>query len=42
MAKIGDVYRFHAKKAQVAFAGIDTPPYQFMDRKHAENKPYRV
>ena len=28
MAEIGDVRRFHFKKALVAFAGIDTPPYQ--------------
>lgn len=28
MAEIGDVRRFHAKKALVAFAGIDAPPYQ--------------
>jgi len=28
MAEIGDVRRFHSKKALVAFAGIDTPPYQ--------------
>lgn len=28
MAEIGDVYRFHSKKALVAFAGIDAPPYQ--------------
>ena len=84
MAKIGDVRRFHSKKAMVAFAGIDAPPYQsgqmevrsrsiskrgssslrrtlflvmsvillcsptnepvyqFMDKKRAEGKPYRV
>ena len=84
MAKIGDVRCFHSKKAPVAFAGIDAPPYQsgqmevrsrsiskrgssalrrtlflvmstilwrspanepvyqFMDRKHAEGKSYRV
>ena len=84
MAEIGDVRRFHAKKALVAFAGIDAPPYQsgtvdvrsrsiskrgssslrrtlflvmsvilqnsppdepvyqFMDKKRAEGKPYRV
>ncbi|MCI8423608.1 MAG: IS110 family transposase [Lawsonibacter sp.] len=84
MAEIGDVRRFHSKKAPVAFAGIDAPPYQsgqmeirsrsiskrgssalrrtlflvisvilqrspadepvyqFMDRKRAEGKPYRV
>ena len=28
IAKIGDVRRFHSKKALVAFAGIDAPPYQ--------------
>ena len=28
MAEIGDVRRFHSKKAVVAFAGIDAPPYQ--------------
>ena len=28
MAEIGDVRRFHSKKALVAFAGIDVPPYQ--------------
>ncbi len=28
MAEIGDVCRFHSKKALVAFAGIDAPPYQ--------------
>ena len=27
MAEIGDVRRFHSKKALVAFAGIDAPPY---------------
>ena len=84
MAEIGDVCRFHSKKALVAFAGIDAPPYQsgtvdvrsrsiskrgssslrrtlflvmsvilqrapedeliyqFMDKKRAEGKPYRV
>ncbi|MGX8711018.1 MAG: IS110 family transposase [bacterium] len=84
MAEFGDVYRFHSKKALVAFAGIDAPPYQsgtmdvrsrsiskrgssslrrtlflvmsvilqrapedepiyqFMDKKRAEGKPYRV
>ena len=28
MAEIGDVHRFHSKKALVAFAGIDAPPHQ--------------
>lgn len=28
MAEIGDVHRFYSKKALVAFAGIDAPPYQ--------------
>lgn len=84
MAEIGDVRRFHSKKALVAFAGIDAPPYQsgqmevrsrsiskrgssalrrtlflamsvilqcsptdepvyqFMDKKRAEGKPFRV
>lgn len=28
MAEIGNVRRFHSKKALVAFAGIDAPPYQ--------------
>lgn len=28
MAEIGDVRRFHSKKALVAFAGIDAPAYQ--------------
>lgn len=28
MEEIGDVRRFHSKKALVAFAGIDAPPYQ--------------
>ena len=28
MAEIGDVRRFHSKKALVAFAGIDSPSYQ--------------
>jgi hypothetical protein len=28
MAEIGDVSRFHNKKALVGFAGIDAPPYQ--------------
>ena len=28
MAKIGNVRRFHSKKALVAFADIDAPPYQ--------------
>ena len=84
MAEIGDVRRFHSKKALVAYAGIDALPndsgdvtgrhrgmskigasslrrtlflimsaylqnapldepiYQFMDRKRAEGKPYRI
>lgn len=84
MAEIGDVRRFHSKKALVAFAGIDAPPYQsgtmdvrsrsiskrgssslrrtlflvmsvilqnspmdepvyqFMNKKRAEGKPYKV
>ncbi len=84
MAEIGDVRRFHSKKALVAFAGIDAPPcqsgtmdvrsrsiskrgssslrrtiflvmsvilqqkplgepvYQFMDKKRAEGKPFKV
>ena len=84
MAEIGDIRRFHSKKALVAFAGLDSPPndsgqvtnnhkrmtkrgspalrrtlflvmgvilqnspvdepvYQFMDKKRAEGKPYRV
>ena len=84
MAEIGDVRRFHSKKALVAYAGIDAPPndsgnisgrhrsmskvgspslrrtlflvmsvylqkspsdepvYQFMNRKRAKGKPYRV
>lgn len=28
MAEIGDVRRFHSKKALVAYAGIDAPPHQ--------------
>ncbi len=28
MAEIGDARCFHSKKALVAFAGIDVPPYQ--------------
>ena len=28
VAEIGDVHRFHSKKALVAYAGIDAPPYQ--------------
>ena len=28
MAEIGNVRRFHAPKALVAFAGIDAPPYR--------------
>lgn len=28
IAEIGDVRRFHSKKALVAFAGLDAPPYQ--------------
>ena len=28
MAEIGDIRRFHSKKALVAFAGIDAPPFQ--------------
>jgi transposase len=84
MAEIGDVRRFHSKKALVAYAGIDSPPndsgqvvgkhkkmskvgssplrrtlflvmtsylqrspmdqpvFQFMNRKRAEGKPYKV
>lgn len=84
IAEIGDVRRFHSKKALVAYAGIDAPPYQsgtidirnrsiskrgssslrrilflamgvilqtspsdepvfqFMDKKRAEGKPYKV
>lgn len=29
MTEIGDVRRFHSKKALVAFAGIDAPSYQY-------------
>ena len=83
MAEIGDVRRFHSKKALVAYAGLDAPPfesgnmqkrrritkrgsptlrrtlflvmsiylqsapaddpvYQFMEKKRAEGKPYKV
>ena len=84
MAEIGDVRRFHSKKALVAYAGIDSPPddsgqvvgkhkkmskvgspalrrtlflvvsvylqnspmdqpvFQFLNRKRAEGKPYKV
>lgn len=28
IAEIGDVGRFHNGKALIAYAGIDTPPYQ--------------
>ena len=84
IAEIGDIRRFHSKKALVAFAGIDAPPYQsgiidvrsrsiskrgspslrrtiflimrvilqqkplnepvyqYMDKKRAEGKPYKV
>ena len=28
IAEIGDVRRFHSKRALIAYAGIDTPPYQ--------------
>ena len=28
IAEIGDVRRFHSKKALVAFAGSDAPPYR--------------
>lgn len=28
IAEIGDVHRFHSKKALVAFAGLDSPPFQ--------------
>ena len=28
IAEIGDVRRFHASKALIAYAGIDAPPYQ--------------
>ena len=28
MAEIGDVTRFHSKRALTAFAGLDSPPYQ--------------
>ena len=28
IAEIGDVHRFHSKKAFVDYAGIDAPPYQ--------------
>lgn len=84
MAEIGNIRRFHSKKALVAYAGLDSPPndsgqvtnnhrrmtkrgspalrrtlflvmgvilqnappdesvYQFMDKKRAEGKPYRV
>lgn len=31
MAEIGDVRRFHSKKALVAYAGIDAPPYDSGD-----------
>lgn len=84
MAEIGDVRRFYSKKALIAYAGIDAPPYQsgsiniksrsiskrgssalrrtlflvmstilqnsppnepvyqYLDKKRAEGKPYRV
>ena len=29
MAEIGDVRRFYSKKALVAFAGSDAPPYRY-------------
>jgi len=41
IAEIGDVRRFHSKKALVAFAGIDAPPYQsgnFDAKKRAISK----
>lgn len=41
IAEIGDVQRFHNKKALVAFAGIDAPPYQsgsFEAKKRAISK----
>jgi len=41
IAEIGDVRRFHSKKALVAFAGIDAPPYQsgsFEAKKRAISK----
>jgi len=28
IAEIGDVRRFHSRKALIAYAGIDAPPYQ--------------
>ena len=28
IAEIGDVRRFHSKRALIAYAGIDAPPYQ--------------
>ena len=28
IAEIGDVRRFHSGKALIAYAGIDTPPYE--------------
>ena len=31
MAEIGNVRRFHSKKALIAYAGIDSPPYQSGD-----------
>lgn len=33
MAEIGDVCRYHSKKALVAFVGIDAPPYQSGERE---------
>ncbi|NRT23227.1 transposase [Clostridium beijerinckii] len=41
IAEIGDVRRFHSKKALIAYAGIDSPPYesgQFVGNKRRISK----
>lgn len=38
MAEIGDVTRFHSKRALTAFAGLDSPPYQSGQFESKERK----
>lgn len=38
IAEIGDVTRFHSKRALTAFAGLDSPPYQSGQFESKERK----
>jgi len=38
IAEIGDITRFHSKRALTAFAGLDSPPYQSGQFESRERK----